>query len=68
MSKNIDEDIKNEELMNTIKMEPILVKTEIREEEDVVKKKKMMKITDYILISLIFIIIAVFIFVVIKLN
>ena len=59
MSKNIDDDINNEELMNTIKMDPIVTKTQISEEESVVKKKRMMKITDYILLTLIFMIIIV---------
>ena len=66
--ENIDDDINNEELMNTIKMDPIVTKTQISEEEIVVKKKRVMKITDYILLTLIFMIIIVFIIVVIKLR
>ena len=45
---DIDEQIrKEEELLNTIKMEPIIEKTVIEEEPVVTKKRKMMKITDY---------------------
>ena len=51
---DIDEQIrKEEELLNTIKMEPIIEKTVIEEEPVVTKKRKMMKITDYCLLSLI---------------
>lgn len=54
---------KEEEFINTIKMEPILEKICIEEEETVVKQRKMMKLTDYFLLALIFILSAVFIFV-----
>ncbi len=56
---------KEEEILNTIKMEPILEKTEIKEEPEVIKKQKMMKATDYILLVLILIMLCVFITVVI---
>jgi hypothetical protein len=56
-----------EEILNTIKMEPILEKTKITEEPQAIKKKKMMNAVDYILIALIVIIIAIFVVVVIKL-
>ena len=69
MENNIDEELKKEEeLLNTIKMEPIIEKTEIKEEAEAVKKKKMMKATDYILLSLIVVVIVIFIIVVIKLR
>ena len=68
-NNNIDEEIrKEEELLNTIKMEPILEKTEIKEEVEVTKKKKMMRTTDYILLTLIIIIIVIFIVVIIKMR
>jgi len=41
------------ELINTIKMEPIIEKTEIEQEDVIIKKAKIMKITDIILIILI---------------
>ena len=66
---NIDEEIKKEEeLLNTIKMEPILEKTVIEEESTITKKKKMMKVTDYILIALILLISIAFIYVIITLR
>ena len=61
---DIDEQIrKEEELLNTIKMEPILEKTIIDEEPELTKKKNRIKVTDYFLLSLIFILSAVFVFV-----
>ena len=66
---DIDEQIrKEEELLNTIKMEPILEKTEIVEEETVEKKKKKIRLTDLFLVALIFILSVVFILVVIKVK
>ena len=66
---DIDEELrKEEELMNTIKMEPILSTTQIDEEEGVVKKKKRVKITDYFLISLIVILSAVFLIVILNVK
>ncbi len=64
---DIDEQIKKqEELLNTIKMEPILETTEIPEEESVTKKQKRIKITDYFLLSMIVILSVVFIMVILK--
>lgn len=66
---DIDDELKKEEeLLNTIKMEPILETTEIKEEDHVTKKKKMMKFTDYILLFLIILMIAVFVYVIIKIK
>lgn len=66
---DIDEQIrKEEELMNTIKMEPILETTVIDEEPNVTKKRKRMQLTDYFLISLIVILSVVFIAVVVKVR
>lgn len=59
-----EEALKEEELLNTIKMEPILERTVIEEEEHVTKKKKIMKVTDYMLLSLIVTISSVFIYVI----
>ena len=64
---DIDEQIKKEEeLFNTIKMEPILETTEIEEEETIVRKKKRIKITDYCLLSMIVVLSVVFVMVVLK--
>ena len=66
---DIDEQIrKEEELLNTIKMEPIIEKTVIEEEQIIAKKKKMMKITDYCLLSLIVVLSVVFILVIINVR
>ena len=66
---DIDEQIrKEEELMNTIRMEPILEKTIIEEEPIIVKKKKMMRLTDYFLITLIVILSAAFLMVILKVR
>ena len=66
---DIDEKMrKEEELMNTIRMEPILEKTVIEEEPVVVKKKKMMKVTDYFLITLIVLLSAAFLMVILKVS
>ncbi len=62
--KKREEVLKEEELLNTIKMEPILERTVIEEEEHVTKKKKMMRVTDYMLLSLIVTISSVFIYVI----
>lgn len=59
---------KQKELLNTIKMEPILEKTVMEEETPVTKKKKMMEITDYILLSLIVAFIIIFVLVLFKLK
>jgi len=64
---DIDEQLKKEEeIFNTIKMEPILEKTEIEEEETIVRKKKRIKITDYCLMSMIAVLSVVFLMVVFK--
>lgn len=66
---DIDEQIrKEEELLNTIKMEPILGTTEIEEEETVVQKKKRIRITDYFLMVLILILAVLFIIVILKVR
>ena len=66
---DIDEQIrKEEELLNTIKMEPIIEKTVIEEEPVVTKKRKMMKITEYCLLSLIVVLSIVFILVIINVR
>ena len=66
---DIDEQIKKqEELLNTIKMEPIIEKTVIEEEPVVTKKRKMMRLTDYCLLSLIVVLSIVFILVIIKVR
>ena len=66
---DIDEQIKKEEeLLNTIKMEPILETTEIEEEEMVIKKKKRIKVTDYFLLSLIIVLSVVFLMVIFKVR
>lgn len=66
---DIDEQIKKqEELLNTIKMEPIIEKIVIEEEPVVTKKRKMMKITDYCLLSLIVVLSVVFILVIINVR
>ena len=62
---DIDEEIKKqEELINTIKMEPILETTEIEEEETIVQKKKRIRFTDYCLMSMIVVLSVVFIMVI----
>lgn len=69
---DIDAELKEQEkqkkLLNTIKMEPILEKTVMEEETPVTKKKKMMEITDYILLSLIVAFIIIFVLVLFKLK
>lgn len=67
-SMTLEEIRKEEEFINTIKMEPILEKISIEEEETVVKERKMMKLTDYFLIGIIFVLIAVFIFIVLTVK
>lgn len=59
---------REEELLNTIKMEPILEKTVMEEEESVTKQRKMMKLTDYFLLALIVILSIVFITVLITVR
>ena len=67
-SMTLEEIRKEEEFINTIKMEPILEKISIEEEETVVKERKMMKLTDYFLIGIILVLIAVFIFIVLNVK
>ena len=62
---DIDEELKRqEELINTIKMEPILETTEIEEEETIIQKKKRIRFTDYCLMSMIVVLSVVFIMVI----
>ena len=64
---DIDEQIKKEEeLLNTIKMEPLLATTEIEEEETISKKRRRIRITDYCLLSMIIVLSVVFIMVLLK--
>ena len=66
---DIDEQMrKEEELMNTIRMEPIIEKTVMEEEPIVTMKKKMMRVTDYFLIALIVLLSAAFVMVILKVN
>lgn len=62
------EELKEEELMNTIKMEPILEKTLILDEPLIKQKEKRIKITDYVLVGLISIVAITFILVLLKLK
>ena len=59
-----EEQRRQEELINTIKMEPILETTEIEEEETIVQKKKRIRFTDYCLMSMIVVLSVVFIMVI----
>lgn len=68
IDEQIREQEKQKELLNTIKMEPILETTVMEEETMVTKKKKMMEITDYILLALIIAFIIIFILVLFKLK
>ena len=64
---DIDEEMKKEEeLFNTMKMEPLLETTEIEEEETIVKKKKRIRFTEYCLISMIVVLSVVFLMVVLN--
>ena len=68
IDEQIREQEKQKELLNTIKMEPILETTVMEEETMVTKKMKMMEITDYILLGLIITFIIIFILVLFKLK
>ena len=68
IDEQIREQEKQKELLNTIKMEPILETTVMEEETMDTKKKKMMEITDYILLGLIITFIIIFILVLFKLK
>jgi hypothetical protein len=61
-----EQELKEEEFLNTIKMEPILATTEIEEEEQVTKKIKRIRFTDYCLLSMIVVLSVVFIMVLFK--
>ena len=64
---DIDEQMeKQEELLNTIKMEPILEKTIIQEEPLITMKRKRANVTDYILIVMIVALSALFVGVILK--
>ena len=64
---DIDEQIKKqEELLNIIKMEPILEKTIIQEEPLITMKRKRANVTDYILIVMIVALSALFVGVILK--
>lgn len=64
---DIDEQMKKqEELLNTIKMEPILEKTIIQEEPLITMKRKRANVTDYILIVMIVALSALFVGVILK--
>ena len=64
---DIDEELRRqEELINTIKMEPILETTEIEEEETITKKQKRIRFTDYCLMSMIVVLGVVFIMVILN--
>lgn len=64
---DIDEELKKqEELYNTIRMEPIIEKTVIVEEPIIKKKKKLINITDYILMTMIFTLSVIFTMVIFK--
>ena len=53
-----EEERKEEELRKTIKMEPILVTTELKEDEIVEKQKNKLKVKDFILIIIIVLLLA----------
>ena len=62
---DIDEELRRqEELINTIKMEPILETTQIEEEDAIIQKKKRIRFTDYCLMSMIVALSVVFIMVI----
>lgn len=67
-SMSLEELRREEEFINTIKMEPILEKISIEEEETVVKERKMTNLTDYFLIGLIFVLVCVFIYIVLTVK
>lgn len=56
------------ELLNTIRMEPILEKTVMEEEPELTKKKKKMMVADYVLMTLIVLISVAFVMVVLKVR
>ncbi len=60
----INDDVNEEKLMNTMKIEPIIERTMIEEEPLITVKKKRIKITDYFLIGMISVLSVVFVVVV----
>lgn len=69
--KNLENDeinVDDEELMKTIKMEPILEHTIISEEPLITQKKKRNKITDIVLVSIIVLLVIIFAIVIIKVK
>ncbi len=65
----VDEETKKEqELLNTIRMEPILEKTVMEEEPELAKKKKKIKAIDYILMTLIVLVSVAFVMVILKVR
>ena len=60
--------VDEEELMNTIKMEPIIETTIIDEDPSLIKKQKRVKVTDCFLIALIIILSFLFLMVVFKVR
>ncbi len=66
---DLDEQLKKEqELLNTIRMEPIIEKTVMEEEPMVTKKKKMIRFADYVLMTLIVLLSVAFVMVVLKVK
>ncbi len=64
---DIDEQMKKqEELLNTIRMEPILEKTIIQEEPLVTIKRKRATFTDYVLVFMIVVLSVAFVGVILK--
>lgn len=62
----INEIDKEEELMKTMKMEPILERTIIEEEPLISMQKKRIKVTDYFLIGMISVLSVVFMVVILN--
>ena len=60
--------VDEEELMNTIKMEPIIETTIIDEDPSIIKKQKRVRLTDFFLIALIIILSVLFLMVVFKVR
>ncbi len=60
--------VDEEELMNTIKMEPIIETTIIDEDPSIIKKQKRVRVTDFFLIALIIILSVLFLMVVFKVR
>jgi hypothetical protein len=66
INKNLTEEEKEEELIKTIKMEPILETTELKEDEAITNKKKKIKRTDIILVLVIIVLLLIVGFIVYK--